>query len=111
TLHPACRLHRIVDRNRIRHGADTGESARCSGRSPGGNCLLITLPGLTQMDMDIDQARSNYQAFCLDDLRLRLLSCGVQLSWGLNRSHPAVLEQDVAVSIYPCRRINQAAAA
>ena len=63
------------------------------------------------MDMDIDQARSNHQAFRLDDLRLGLFAGSVQFSRGLDGNHTAVLEQDIAVRIDPGRRIDQAAAA
>ncbi len=54
TLHPAGGLHRIIDRDRIWHGADRGKSTSRSRRSAGGNGLLVALPWLAQMDVNID---------------------------------------------------------
>ena len=111
TLHPAGGLHRVVDRNRVGHGADGGESTCRSRRGPGGNGLLVALARLAQVDVDIDQARGDHQALGLDDLRLCLFGRSRQFTWGLNRSHPAVLEQDIAVRVDPGGRIDQVAAA
>ena len=77
TLHPARGLHRIVDRNGVGHGAYGGESTcgcrGCAGRDG----FLVALPGLAQMDVDIDQARSDHEAGGFDHLRACLFGgCG-----------------------------------
>src|ERR1700722_5563164 len=110
-LHPARGFNRIVDRNGVGHGADGGESTRRGCRGSGCNRLLISLPGLPQVNVDIDQAWRNHQTFGFYDLRICLLAGGGQLAGRLDGGPPAILEQQVAIRVHSSGGVNQAAAA
>ena len=52
--HPLRDLDRVVDGNGIGHRANGSKTARGRGSGAGDDALLVRLPGLAQMDMQID---------------------------------------------------------
>ena len=57
----------VVDGLRVGHAADRGEAARRGRARPGLDVFLVFLPGLAQVDVQVDQPGHDPQAFDIDD--------------------------------------------
>src|SRR6185437_8582625 len=105
--HPARRLRRVIYGDGVGHGADGGESAGCGGRRAGCNCLLVSLAGLAQVDVNVDESGRDDEA-----LRVQNLGPGaVDLSRRVHRGYPAFGEQQVARRVNTGGGVNQASVA
>src|SRR5262249_41092822 len=104
-LQPCDPIRRIDDRMGIWHAANGGKSSSRSGGSAGGDSFLVTLAGLAQMDMQVDEARRNDQAPCIEFL----VCVTTNLVGWSNFSHAAVAQKDVHGSIDPGGRIDHMA--
>ena len=112
-LQPGDPLGRVHNRLRVRHATNGSESSGSSGSRAGRDGLLVTLPGLAQMDMQVNEARSDDQTTRIEFLvrrtarfaRRRDLSHlpiaqqnihrGVQLRAGINK--PPALDQQTVI--------------
>ena len=67
------RQHRggVDHRNRVGHGHDGHETARCGGEGAGGDRLQVLTPGGAQVNMGVDETGQRQQAGAVDLLQAR----------------------------------------
>src|SRR5690606_14496866 len=58
----------VVHRAGVRHGADGGEPARRGGLEPRGDVFLVFVSGLSEMNVDVDEAGRDDAPLGVDDL-------------------------------------------
>ena len=92
----------VINRVRIRHGADRREAAGDGCRGAAGNRFLVFVPRFAQMDVHVDEAGCDDQAGGVKDLDA--VRNGVAMA--RTPDDAAILEQKVLTRIDPLRRIN-----
>ena len=90
-LQPGDPFRRIDNGLRVGHAADGSESSGSSGGGAGGDGFLVTLPGLAQVNMQIDEAGSDDQP-----ARVEFLVRGAaNLARRRDLGHLPIAQQDV----------------
>ncbi len=102
-LNPSRHRRRIVDRARIRHRANRGESAGRRRSGSGCNAFLVSLSGFTKVYMKIDEAGSDHQPFQVQ----RLIGAAFGFAWFGNLFNAAIAEHDIGQGIKSSRRVDQ----
>ena len=73
----------------VGHRADGGESAGSGGGGAGGDGFLVALAGLAQVNVNIDQTRSDDEAFRVDDVG----AGGFDFAWSFDGGDFAVADE------------------
>ncbi len=90
-LQPRDPLRRVDDGLRVGHAADRSESSGSGRGGAGGDGFLVALPGLAQVNVQVDEARSDDQATRIEFL----VRSAANLARRRDLGHLAVAQQDV----------------
>ena len=93
--HPARDVRRVIHGAGVRHGADGGKSAGGGGHGAAGNGLFVRLSGLTQVDVNINEAGRDDQSAGVE----ALVGLAAQLAGGSDFRDAAVLEQQIVLAL------------
>src|SRR5689334_430493 len=93
--HPARDFRRIIHRAGIRHGADGGKSSRSRGHGAAGDGLFVRLAGLSQMDMNIDEAGRDDESAGVESV----VGFSAQFAGGRDFNHATIFEQEIVLAL------------